>query len=388
MGQIVTVSDWQKKFAFYSASLLRQGNFVDAGFVAAVLFEKFIEKELRINELELPSNVDLISHAIDLLSKKDPRKYNSNNLHVLRKIRDRHIVLTDETVELITTRAERERVKAEIARLVTFVWQALDREKFIRYRAIGAIPLLDADNAVMQAREYFQEEETDFTGIPNRFEKNDFNDLGILRQHLLNFSIHLKKLFLTAYRNLEVDVVGKVDSASAYAWIVINLIRPGQGQLIDHVHYAFASVLATPLELRIFIDFGSEAYMSRGDWYSFVETDIFRNFVLKHDGLQIFDTEWYSFVTGRQEAGKVIEDENFSRRLEEARRQLSGCQEQRKVITWGRLLPGFIINRGRISYDEISRNLEKIVRLYYKFEKYRRDVLKRKNTLEWVPKGI
>jgi hypothetical protein len=306
----------------------------------------------------------------------------------LRKICDRHIVLTDETVELITTRAERERVKAEIARLVTFVWQELDREKFIRYRAIGAIPLLDADNAVMKAREYFQEEEADFTGIPNRFEKSDFNDLGLLRQHLLNLANHLRKLFFTAYRNLEVDVVGKIDSTSAYAWMVINLIRPGQGQLIDHVHYAFASVLATPLELRIFIDFGSEAYMSRGDWYNFVETDVFRNFVLKHNGLQLFDTEWYSFVTERQDAGEAIAGEGFLVRAEEAKKQLSEYQEQRKVIAWGRLLPGFIIGRGRISYDEISRNLEKIVRLYYKFEKYRRDVLKRKNTLEWVPKGL
>ncbi len=388
MGHILTVSDWQKKFAFYAASLLRQGNFVDAGFVSAVLFGKYMEKELRLNELEMPPNVDFISYAIDLLSKKDSRKYNSQNLHVLRKICDRHIVLTDETVELITTRAERERVKAEIARLVTFVWQELDREKFIRYRAIGAIPLLDADNAVMKAREYFQEEETDFTGIPNRFEKSDFNDLGLLRQHLLNLANHLRKLFLTAYRNLEVDVVGKTDSTSAYTWMVINLIRPGQGQLIDHVHYAFASVMATPLELRICIDFGSEAYMSRGDWYSFVETDVFRNFLLKYNGLQIFDTEWYSFVTGRQEAVKVIADDNFSERIEEAKRLLAECQEQRKVISWGRLLPGFIIGRGRISYDEISRNLEKIVRLYYKFEKYRRDVLKRKNTLEWVPKGV
>ncbi len=388
MGHVVTVSEWQKKFAFYSASLLRQGNFVDAGFVAAILFEKFMEKELRLNGLELSSNVDFISHAIDLLSKKDSKKYNANNLHILRKIRDRHIVLTDETVELIITRAERERVKAEIARLVTFVWQELDREKFIRYRAIGAIPLLDADNAVVKAREYFQEEETDFTGIPNRFEKSDFNDLSLLRQHLLNLATHLRKLFLTAYRNLEVDVVGKTDSSSAYTWMVINLIRPGQGQLIDHVHYAFASIMATPLELRIFIDLGSEAYMSRGDWYSFVETDVFRNFVLKHDELQMFDTEWYSFVTERQNAGEAIAAESFSGRVDEARKLLSECQEQRKIITWGRFLPGFIIGRGRVGYDEISRNLEKIVRLYYKFEKYRRDVLKRKNTLEWVPKGV
>jgi len=204
----------------------------------------------------------------------------------------------------------------------------------------------------------------------------------------LNLANHLRKLFLTAYRNLEVDVVGKIDSSSAYAWMVINLIRPGQGLLIDHVHYAFASVLATPLELRIFIDFGSEAYMSRGDWYSFVETDVFRNFVLKHNGLQIFDTEWYSFVTGRQEAVEVISGVDFTGRIEEAKRLLSEYQEQRKVIPWGRLLPGFIIGRGRISYDEISRNLEKIVRLYYKFEKYRRDVLKRKNTLDWVPKSV
>ena len=37
---------WSKTIAMYAASLLRLGNFVDAGFVAAILFERYIEDEM------------------------------------------------------------------------------------------------------------------------------------------------------------------------------------------------------------------------------------------------------------------------------------------------------------------------------------------------------
>lgn len=388
MDHMPVANAWQKKFSFYAASLLRQGNFVDAGFVAAILFEQVIENELLQNGMERPDGAEFLFNSIEMLSRKDPNKYSSANLHTLRKIRERHVIHSCESTETNANRSERELIKAEIARLVTYVWQALDLENFIRYRTIGTIPLDDADNAVMEVRDFFLDEDTGIAGMQERLEENDFNDLRQMRQHLFHLSAYLKKRFLPAYCNLEIEVVGKADNTSAYAWMVVNLIRPWPVQRKLHVHYASAAVMATPLELRIYLDFGREAYMSRGDWYSFVETDIFRQFVDKQPELQIFDTEWYSFVTATQPAVRFVSSDEFAVRVEEARKLLAEGQEQHKVLAWGRILPGFIMPRSDIGYEKISSKLEKIVWLYYLFEKYRRDVLKRNNTLEWVPKGI
>jgi hypothetical protein len=381
-------SPWRRKYAFYAASLLRQGNFVDAGFVSAVLFEKIVENELLLNGLEKPDGPEFLANAIEQLSRKDPLKYNSAYLHTLRKIRERHITHACETVDTGLSHTEREIIKAEIARLVTYVWQTLDLESYIRYRTIGTIPLDDADNAVSEIRECMNDEEADIAGMPGRFEERDFNDLRHLRLHMVNLSAYLKKHFLPSYRNLAVEVIGKADHTSAYVWMVINLIRPWPVQLKGHLHYASTAIMATPLELRIYINLGSEAYMSRADWYSFLETDLFREFVIRLPDMQIFDAEWYSFITDIQPVSSLLGSESLQQRIEAARGLLAEYMEPRKTISWGRLMAGFVFKRSEISYEDVGKKLNKIVRLYYLFEKYRRDVLKRKNTLDWVPRGV
>lgn len=382
------VESWSRTFAMYAASLLRQGNFVDAGFVSAILFERFIEDSLISCRLEKSSNGDFLYNAIEELSIIDPRRFDRRYLHRLRKIRNRYIIHTDDAFEGYKDQRERERIRKEIALLVNYVWKVMDAERFEEYGSLQGIPLLTADYAVLAVREFFQDEEVEIEADHCSIERRDFHDLIHMRKHLLHLSAHLKRNLLTGYPNLGIDVISRVDTTSAYVWLAVNLLRPGWDNQRDRVRHASASIMVTPLDLRMCISFGGEAYIPRKDWYKFLESPVLRDFITSNPGLLMFNVDWHCFITDRYEARNFAGSQTFRDELAEARQLLAVCQERRGVITWDRLLAGFIIERTTVGYGELFEKFEKIIRLYYLFEKYRRDALKRVNSLKWTPEGV
>lgn len=378
---------WSKTIAMYAASLLRLGNFVDAGFVAAILFERYIEDEMIANGIEATSNGDFLFNAINRLASINPRKFSKGQLHQLRKIRNRYIIHTDDAFEGYKDSQERDRIQKEVARLVTYVWQQLDPDGFQEFRSIKGIPLLTADYAVLAVREFFQDDSIEIEA-EHCIERRDFHDLIHLRKHLLHLSGHIQQHILTRYPNLGIDVISKADTTSGYVWMALNLLRPGWDNQRDRVRHASASLIATPLDIRICISLGGEGYLPRSDWYRFLETSLFRAFIAATPELQMFNVDWHCFITDRYDARTFAGSQCFKEELAEARALLAACHKRRGIITWERLQTGFIIERQHIEYSHICEKLETIIRLYYLFEKYRRDTLKRNNTLAWTPEGV
>lgn len=379
---------WLKKIAFYAASQFRLGNIMDAGFTAAVLFEKYIEDELEAYGLRKSVNGDFLLNAIEQLSEIDNIRYNTNLLNTLRKIRNRSVIHSDDILEHYNDPNVLQHIRPNIRRLVAFVWERLDSEGFSRYRDMDAIPHIHANYAVMGVREFFQDNKHSVSLENTVILPNDFDNLIQMRKHFLQLGDYFQNGLLKKYSNLEVDLISHVDTSSGYVWLAINHTRPSPDHLMDRIRYSSASLFATPLDLRISIDFGGEDYLGREDYYRFLETEIAHRVITAHSEMKCIDLEWYSFITQCEPAQKVIGTPQMKGRLSEAKEKLSIYKYGNKIITFDRLLHGFVLPRKVIEYAVIADHMEKIVEFYYTFELYRRDFLKRENYLMWAPQCV
>lgn len=379
-------SAWAKKYAFYAASQFRLGNVIDAGFTASVLFEKYIQTELQRHHLEISEYGEFLRNAITQLSEMDGRTYNFANLNSLRKIRNRSVIHSDETFENYNTPEVRRRVNDDIRKLVTFIWRSLDKKSFARYRDLDAIPHIHADMAVMGVREFFEDNRIALKTNLNAILEDDFNDLIHMRRHFLQLSEYLQNGLLKKYQNLEVDLVSHVDTSSGYVWLAINHTRPEADHLRDRIRHSSASIFATPLDLRISIDFGGEDFLGRSDYYSFLETEELHKFVAANKQLSCIDLEWYSFVTGCEPVVQAFANERFTERVATAKNKLNFMQSENRIVTFERMLLGYVLPRGRAEYSRISEMLDTIIELYFRLERYREEKLNRNNSLTWAPK--
>ena len=384
----MTSSTWCGRCAFYAASLLRLGNFIDAGFVAAVLFEKYIEDEMSRYGLQRSCNGDFICHAIDDLCRVDEVKYPSLLLHEIRKIRNRYVIHADNAFQCFNDPEAKDHLKKQIARLVEFVWQRMDPVSFNRFTMQENIPLLQADYALMAVREYFQNDEVEISPFESQIRSDDFEDLMHMRKHFLQLTGFLNQGVLRDYPNLELDIISSVDETSGYVWLAANLKKPSEDHLRDRVRQASASVVATPLDVRISIEFGGEAHSFRDDYYSFIKTEEFRDFIGRNDGLHLFDVDWYSCIIKSVPASDHLGTDEFHSAVRDARLRLKTYADARRIVSWDRLLTGYIISRQTLSYESIVEKLQVIIEIYYRFERYRRDHLRREAPLNWLPATI
>ena len=377
--------NWTKRFAFYAASQLRLGNVIEAGFAASVLFEKYIEDEMKQHGLQKSETGDFLYNAIQQLEEADSRVYNANQLNSLRRIRNGAVIHCDDNFENYDKPAARQRIKNDIHKLVRFVWERLDTDRYTHYHSIDAIPPIHADLAVMSVREFYEENTHRIAPSKSTILLEDFDDLIHMRRHFLQLGEYLQKGILKKFRNLEVDLVSHVDTSSGYVWLAVNHTRPSPDHLRDRIRHSSVSIFATPLDLRISIDFGGEDYWARKDYYKFLTTDTASDFISENPDLSIIDLQWYSFITRCEPAPKNLISQEMQNRLFAASEMLEQYKSEGRIVTWERLLLGKVLPRETVSYSAIAYHMERIIELYYKFEKYRRDVLNRKNCLDWVP---
>jgi len=379
---------WVKKFAFYAASQYRLGNMIDAGFAAAVLFEKYIENEMKLNGLQKSVNGEFLHDGINKLSELDCSRYNSDKLNNLRKIRNRSVIHNDDPFEHYNNPVVKQKISNEIRKLVDFVWKSLDPETFAKYQYIDAIPHIHADSAVMGVREFFQCDKHNFSPDEKIISHEDFNDLIHMRRHFLQLAEYLQNGILKKFKNLEVDLVSHVDSSTGYVWLAVNHKRPSPDHLRDRVRHSSASIFVTPLDLRISLNFGGEDYLGRRDYYKFLMTDAASEILTDSSDYSIIDLEWFSFVTRCDPIPQSFTTPEMKERLTVALDQLGLYKKEGRIVPWDRMLLGYVLPRESVAYADISKRLEQIIYLYYRFEKYRRDVLKCRNYLNWVPEGI
>ncbi len=378
--------DWNEKFAFYAVALYRVGNYTDAALVGSIMFEKSIytllerkgiDKDFVKNDLKQKkqnnSNYKYtgeLQHAINLMCK-EYSKYDAKKIHNIRDFRNKI------THQLNINELEREREK--IQPMVSFVWEILDLSSYRKYDGrIDSINFLTADYAVVDIREIFNENIQDILAenyLFNDFKLEDFQELYKLRDKMISLASKIEKEILKVdYKDeLHIDIISKVDTTSAYVWMSMNL----RNEKRERINSASASILGTPLDLRIYFDIGGGAYQVRQDYYEFLSSDYFANFRNNNDlnGMEIFDNDWYCFMIDRTLLSELTTEE-MNRKILEAEKKLAEYDEHSK-ISWNRMLCGYIIKRGEISFEEIKKKLEDIIKLYYCFEDFRQRELKR-----------
>jgi len=209
----------------------------------------------------------------------------------------------------------------------------------------------------------------------NELKLVDFEELFELRKKIISLGARIKSdlrnrkyevLDKKIINKLDIDIISKIDTTSAYVWMSMNEFKEER----QRIKSASASILCTPLDLRIYFDIGGKAYQVRNKYYNFLKSDYFTKFKKTIDlkDIEVFDIDWYSFLFNKKPLEK-LKNEEMNERIDRAKKKLKEYDEN-DIISWNRVLCGYIIKRGKISYQEIIRKLDVIVEFYYYFEHY------------------
>ncbi len=368
--------NWNKKFAFYTVALYRVGNYTDSALVGAILFEKAVYSLLsnkNIDRLYIKNHKGgykgELQFAIELMCKKYP-DFNFDEIDDIRRN-----VRNNITHEINIHDIDRDKIQP----MIQFIWKVFDSQSYKRYQgSIDNIDFLTADYAVVDIREMFNENLQDLLAKHYQFKGftiEDFQELYKLRAKMISLGSKIKKEILKIeYKNeLYIDIISKIDTTSAYVWMSMNLYDKDR----NRVDSASASILGTPLDLRIYFDIGGGGYEVRQDYYKFLKSDYFANFRDNKDlkDIEIFDNDWYCFIIERKFLSDVTADE-LEDKIKKSEEKLEGYNKDTK-ISWNRMLCGYIIDRGKIDFREIEKKLRIIIKLYYCFEYFRQRELKR-----------
>lgn len=373
--------EWNKKFAFYAAALYRLGNHTEAALVGCIMFEKAIYHLLMEKDIDqqfivnnLPPETGKLQYAINLVCKIYNFDYAlRSKLHELRRKRNDITHVID--INLIE--------RQDIENMILFVWRAFDQENFLKDNCdANNIDFLKADYAIREMHGRLDEpvqvqEMPDPQHEFHGFEDEDFQELYRLRQKIISLGSKITddmlnkeyEVFGEIYKSeLGIDIISKVDTTSAYVWMSMNQLDERR----QRIKSASPSILATPLDLRIYFDIGGQARQLRQKYYDFLKSPSFKDFKEKNDSknIEIFDVDWYSFIFNRKSLSELT-DKDMKERIAKAEEKLANSNNDDSPISWNRLLCGYIIERRKIPYNEILEKLDVIIKFYYHFEHFR-----------------
>ena len=359
--------DWNKEFAFYAASLYRIGNYTDATLVSTIMFEKAIYTLLEKKDIDknyVLENKESwqgeLQFAIDLLCQKY-LEYDSHQLHKIRKYTRNNIVHGTIAIEKIDPNI----IKA----MIIVTWRMLDKERYQKYgKTLEKIDFLIADYHVVGVREYFNKQLSDERAKNEKFitfDLSDFEELYLMRNKMFSLASKIEEEILqTKYEGkIKIDLISKVDTTSAYVWMPMHAYNE-VGEKLSSVS---ASILATPLDFRIYLDIGGATHQIRKNYYAYLQSDEFKKVIEENniEGLEYFDVDWYCFITDSNYIG-MYDDIKIQDKIDAAITRLD--QDEEKIITWNKLLVGFIMERGDITFVDIEKRLEFILKLYSDFK--------------------
>lgn len=208
--------------------------------------------------------------------------------------------------------------------------------------------------------------------------KNDFDNLFELRKKLRYLQRNIEKNMLEV--GLEATILSPIDTTSAYIWMPftdkdftdnINQFSTQRNNLI----IGSTSILATPIDFRIYIDFGGGDYEYRLAFQNFLQSDQFRTYIQRfkdHEiALKIFDVKWYSFIIQENNLLDVIDDNSLNDMAIKAITIIENEQKQNNIITAGYNKIGFILPARDIDKTEILLLFKKMAHLYYEFLIYK-----------------
>lgn len=348
----------------YIVGLYRMNYFVVAGYVAANTFESIINIFL-----ESQGKLKFQCETHECLHEK------IKSLNISNVNRDFNLEITyGSLITLKDTRNDivhgfiRDIKSLKIKQIVEFIWNVVSIEIDEAEMDIDLINLKTAQYWVRDF-EVITDSESPKINNNNKIQVKDFLDLYKMRhrflelEHFLDGNKRLGKL-----KKYSIDSVSAVNPTSAYVWLAI---------VDDHkrsrkkIFGPSVSILATPLDIRIYLDFGGFAFDYRKKYFEFLRTYDFGSLDIDKKELYIFDIDWYSFLIEKQSFNTYIQNPMFNQKIKDAS-ELLDREDQSVPLSWNKLLIGYIINRQSIQdngleYNEMWEKIKYITYLYDEF---------------------
>lgn len=208
----------------------------------------------------------------------------------------------------------------------------------------------------------------------------DFDNLFDLRRRLVPLKNYLGK-WLPKYADfLQTDILTTIDTTSSYIWLPLVSKQKMTGEKRASVFDCSVSILATPLDLRVYMDFGGYNREQRKLYYNFLdgspEYNSFYNQFQSVPGLEVFDVDWYSFIFNRRQMSVWLSQRESA--LNAARKKINAAPKaENSPITWNRCLHGFVFSKfdlpegHLIDFDMIKQPLLDVIEFYKAFDRYK-----------------
>lgn len=348
----------------YIAGLYRLNYFVVAGYVAANTFESiiniFLEDQGKLDFLcETQKCLDKKIRTLDTsILKKQFNIYESiDDLIDIKYIRND-----------ITHGFIRDIEKEKIQKLVEFVWKVTKISDELE------LDLIDLKTAQYWVRDFEvitakNSDKGKFSHGDREITKSDFLDLYKMRHRFLEIEAFLDTTKrLGKYPKYKVDNVSAVNPTSAYVWLAIVDAKTKSRKKIFGPSI---SILATPVDFRIYLDFGGFAFDDRKRYYQFLQSFDSKKLDIDKDDLYIFDIDWYAFFGEKFSYEKYVDSPRLKEKAEENIQFLKKDNRQ-APLSWNKLLIGYVYDREelpeqKLDFDTVWHKVENIIKLYEYF---------------------
>lgn len=348
----------------YIVGLYRLNYYVVSGYVAANTFESIINVFLKDQ-----GKLDFLCDTQECLHKK----IQSLDTSIIKKQFNIFVSIED----LLTIKDIRNDIvhgfirdigKDEIQKLVEFIWTVTKEPKE------AELDLIDLKTAQYWVRDF---EVITSKDSNNKFlihstrciKRDDFLDLYKMRHRFLEIEEFLDTpKRLGKYPKYKVDNVSAVNPTSAYVWLAIVDAKTKSRKKIFG---SSISILATPLDLRIYLDFGGFAFEDRKRYYKFLENFDSKKLDIDKKDLFIFDIDWYAFFGEKLPYDDYVNSSELKVKAEE-NIQIIKKTNKDTPLSWNKLLIGYVYDRKKIpeqtlDFNEIWQKIENIIKLYEYF---------------------
>ncbi len=382
-----------KEYAEYMLANYTLGYIDTAIFIAANLFEKYFQtmvskheakNELRISEkyitlkhyitsyVKYKSHQDVIySQGNDLIAKLDSFRKLRNDL--IHEMNDDKIIQN----------------KRQIGEFILYIYYSFHKNlnydsSIIHDESINNTLIQDYKIKEITERMIARMEKEKITAQSNLVKtfqginKNDFDNLFELRKKLR----YLQRVIENDISDigLKSTILSPIDTTSAYIWMPfvdkeftdnVNSFQTKRNNLL----IGSTSILATPVDFRIYIDFGGGDYEYRLAFQDFLQSEQFMTYIQRFKNhetpLKIFDIKWYSFIVKENNLLDVITDKSINDMALQAKTIIEKEKQQGKILTSGYNKIGFILQARDIGKIEILSLFKKVAHFYYEFLIYK-----------------
>ncbi|MDD2501482.1 MAG: hypothetical protein PHN92_11790 [Geobacter sp.] len=266
-----------------------------------------------------------------------------------------------------------------VEELMVYVWNELSPEQFksAYERATDRSPAGIIGRLFETTADYMTRavDETMIRQKPEPFKgisADDFENMFNLRKKMASLQAELKAWLAIKAASFQTDVLTTIDTTSAYIWMPLVRKRDDLGDIRLGIRGVSVSILATPLDFRVYLEFGGWAKDERKAFYRFLKSSEYEDFykeIGSKTDLMVFDVDWYSARFNERLCSTWLEGREQS--IQDALAKLEKAGDS--PVTWNRMLHGYLITRaslgddGAITMDLLSPKLLNIIVLYEVF---------------------